>query len=191
MDIVVGVALLFVIVGLGWYSITIYNGLVQCRNDIDKAWSNIDVMLKQRHDELTNLVEVCKGYIKFEQDTLVKIAQARSQYAQAVTVGQKAQADKSVTTAMQGIFAVAENYPQLKASDNFMQLQARITALEDRIADRREFYNDSVNAYNVRMQQMPDTLMASMMHLTPRPMFKAAESDRAPLAMDFTAARGS
>jgi len=191
MDIFVGVALLFVIVGLGWYSITIYNGLVQCRNDIDKAWSNIDVMLKQRHDELTNLVEVCKGYIKFEQDTLVKIAQARSQYAQAVTVGQKAQADKSVTTAMQGIFAVAENYPQLKASDNFMQLQARITALEDRIADRREFYNDSVNAYNVRMQQMPDTLMASMMHLTPRPMFKAAESDRAPLAMDFTAARGS
>jgi LemA protein len=191
MDIVVGVALLFVIVGLGWYSITIYNGLVQCRNDIDKAWSNIDVMLKQRHDELTNLVEVCKGYIKFEQDTLVKIAQARSQYAQAVTVGQKAQADKSVTTAMQGIFAVAENYPQLKASDNFMQLQARITALEDRIADRREFYNDSVNAYNVRMQQMPDTLMASMMHLTPRPMFKAAESDRAPLAMDFTAAQGS
>ena len=191
MNIVVGVALLFVIVGLGWYSITIYNGLVQCRNDIDKAWSNIDVMLKQRHDELTNLVEVCKGYIKFEQDTLVKIAQARSQYAQAVTVGQKAQADKSVTTAMQGIFAVAENYPQLKASDNFMQLQARITALEDRIADRREFYNDSVNAYNVRMQQMPDTLMASMMHLTPRPMFKAAESDRAPLAMDFTAARGS
>ena len=191
MDIVVGVALLFVIVGLGWYSITIYNGLVQCRNDIDKAWSNIDVMLKQRHDELTNLVEVCKGYIKFEQDTLVKIAQARSQYAQAVTVGQKAQADKSVTTAMQGIIAMAENYPQLKASDNFMQLQARITALEDRIADRREFYNDSVNAYNVRMQQMPDTLMASMMHLTPRPMFKAAESDRAPLAMDFTAARGS
>jgi LemA protein len=191
MDIVVGVALLFVIVGLGWYSITIYNGLVQCRNDIDKAWSNIDVMLKQRHDELTNLVEVCKGYIKFEQDTLVKIAQARSQYAQAVTVGQKAQADKSVTTAMQGIFAVAENYPQLKASNNFMQLQARITALEDRIADRREFYNDSVNAYNVRMQQMPDTLMASMMRLTPRPMFKAAESDRAPLAMDFTAARGS
>jgi LemA protein len=191
MDIVVGVALLFVIVGLGWYAITIYNGLVQCRNDIDKAWSNIDVMLKQRHDELTNLVEVCKGYIKFEQDTLVKIAQARSQYAQAVTVGQKAQADQSVTTAMQGIFAVAENYPQLRASDNFMQLQARITALEDRIADRREFYNDSVNAYNVRMQQMPDTLMASMMHLTPRPMFKAAESDRAPLAMNFTAAPGS
>ncbi len=191
MDIIVAVALLFVVVGMLWYFITIYNGLVQCRNDIDKAWSNIDVMLKQRHDELTNLVEVCKGYIQFEQETLVKIAQARAQYAQAVTVGQKAQADRSVATAMQGILAVAENYPQLKASDNFLQLQERITALEDRIADRREFYNDSVNAYNVRMQQMPDALVAGMMHLTPRPMFKAAESDRAPLAMDFTAARGN
>jgi LemA protein len=191
MDIVIGVALLFAIVGLGWYFITIYNGLVQCRNDIDKAWSNIDVMLKQRHDELTNLVEVCKGYIKFEQETLVKIAQARSQWAQAVTVGEKAQADKSVSTALQGIFAVAENYPQLKASDNFTKLQSRITALEDHIADRREFYNDSVNAYNVRMQEMPDVLVANMMHLTPRAMFKAAAADKAPLAMDFTAARGS
>jgi LemA protein len=188
MDVVVGLALLFVIVGLAWYLVTIYNGLVQCRNDIDKAWANIDVLLKQRHDELTNLVEVCKGYVKFEQETLVKIAQARSQWTQAVTVGQKAQANQTVTAAMQGIFAVAENYPQLKASDNFLQLQSRISALENQIADRREFYNDSVNAYNVRMQEMPDSLVAGMMHLSPRPMFKVADSDKAPLNMNFSAA---
>jgi LemA protein len=188
MDIVVGLALLFALVGMSWYLITIYNGLVQCRNDIDKAWANIDVMLKQRHDELTNLVEVCKGYIKFEQETLVKIAQARSQWSQAVTVGQKARADNTVTTAMQGIFAVAEGYPQLKASDNFLQLQTRITALENQIADRREFYNDSVNAYNVRMQEMPDAIVAGMMHLTPRPMFKVADGDKAPLNMNFSTA---
>jgi LemA protein len=188
MDIVVALALLFAIVGMSWYFMTIYNGLVQCRNDIEKAWANIDVLLKQRHDELTNLVEVCKGYIKFEQETLVKIAQARSAWSQAVTVGQKAEANRTVTAAMQGIFAVAENYPQLKASDNFLQLQSRISALENAIADRREFYNDSVNAYNVRMQEMPDSVVAGMMHLTPRPMFRASESDKAPLNMNFSAA---
>jgi LemA protein len=184
-QIVILLALLFAACGLLWYAITIYNGLVELKNDIDKAWSNIDVLLKQRHDELTNLVEVCKGYMQYERDTFEKIAVARSQYSQAVTVNQKAQADQSMTQATRGLFAVAENYPQLKANDTFQHLQLRITELESQIADRREFYNDSVNTYNVRIQQAPDMIVAGWMHLQPQQMFKASDADKANAPMVF------
>ena len=180
---------LFAIVGLVIYVVTIFNGLVALKNDIAKAWSNIDILLKQRHDELTKLLEVCKGYMNFERDTLQKVTQARSQYQAAVSVDQKAQADQSLTTAVRGLFAVAENYPQLKANDNFMRLQGRITDLESQIADRREFYNDSVNTFNTRIQQMPDTFVASFMNLTPQPMFNVEEADKADVPMTFSAAK--
>jgi LemA protein len=121
-----------------------------------------------------------------ERDTFERIAQARSQYDRAVTISQKAQADQSMTLATRGLLAVAENYPQLKASDNFLKLQQRITELESQIADRREFYNDSVNTYNVRMQQAPDMIVAGWMHLQPRQMFKVEEADKANLAMVFS-----
>jgi LemA protein len=152
MTFVIAVAFLFAIAGFFIYLTTIYNGLIAIKNDIDKAWANIDVLLKQRHDELSKLLDVTKGYMEFERDTLTRITQARSQYQQAVTFDQKAQADQTMTSALRGFFAVAENYPQLKANINFMQLQQRITQLEDQIADRREFYNDSVNTYNVSIQ---------------------------------------
>src|SRR5438445_10707985 len=154
---------LFVVAGSVAYLVTLYNGLVAIKNDIDKAWANIDVLLKQRHDELSKLLEVTKGYAEFERDTLTKITQARSQYSQAVTFDQKALADQSMTSALRGFFAVAENYPDLKANSNFMQLEQRITQLENQIADRREFYNDSVNTFNIRIQQVPDTFVAGFM----------------------------
>jgi LemA protein len=185
MNTIILLAFLFVIVGFVVYLVTIYNGLVAIKNDIDKAWANIDVLLKQRHDELTKLLDVTKGYADFERDTLTKITQARSQYQQAVTVDQKVQADQSMTQALRGFFAVAENYPDLKANNNFQQLQQRITALENQIADRREFYNDSVNTFNIRIQQVPDTFVASFMHLTPRTMLKVDEADKADVAMSF------
>jgi len=181
---------LFVAAGSVGYLVTIYNGLVAIKNDIDKAWANIDVMLKQRHDELTKLLEVCKGYMDFERDTLQKVTQARSMYQQAVTVDQKAQADQSMTSALRGFFAVAENYPDLKANNNFVQLQGRITQLENQIADRREFYNDSVNTFNIRIQQVPDTFVASFMQLTPRTMFKVEEADKEDVKMAFGATAG-
>ena len=171
------------------YVIVMFNGLIALKNDIAKAWANIDILLKQRHDELPKLLDVCKGYMDFERDTLQKIAQARSMYQQAVSVDQKAQADQSMASALRGFFAVAENYPQLKANDNFMRLQVRITELENQIADRREFYNDSVNTFNIRIQQMPDTFVASFMNLTPRPMFKVEEADKADVPMSFGAAK--
>src|ERR1041385_3914738 len=137
MNLILLLAFLFAIVGFVVYLVTIYNGLIAIKNDIDKAGANIDVLLKQRHDELTKLLDVTKGYMEFERDTLTKITQARSQYQQAVTFEQKAQADQSMTSALRGFFAVAENYPDLKANSNFMQLQQRITELENQIADRR------------------------------------------------------
>jgi len=179
---------LFAVVGLVVYVVTIYNGLVTLKNDIAEAWSNIDILLKQRHDELAKLLDVCKGYMNFERDTLQKVTQARTQSQAAVSVDQKAQADQSLTAAVRGLFAVAENYPQLKANDNFTQLETRITDLENSIADRREFYNDSVNTFNIRIQQMPDTVIAGFMHLTPSPLFKVEEADKADVPMSFGAA---
>ena len=170
MNTIISFAFLFAIMGVIIYVVMIFNGLIALKNDIAKAWANIDILLKQRHDELAKLLDVCKGYMDYERDTLQKITQARSMYQQAVSVDQKAQADHSMTSALRGFFAVAENYPQLKANDNFMRLQGRITDLENQIADRREFYNDSVNTFNIRIQQMPDTFVASFMNLTPRAM---------------------
>jgi LemA protein len=189
MDTVVLIGMLFAVLGLGAYTVMIFNGLVALRNDIEKAWANIDIMLKQRHDELPKLMDVCKGYMDYERDTLMKVTQARSMYQQASTMDQKAKADQSATVALRGIFAVAENYPQLKANQNFLQLQRRITELENQIADRREFYNDSVNTFNVRIQQMPDTLVASFMHVAPKPMFKVEAAEKTDVAISFTAGR--
>lgn len=187
MNTVILLAFGFAIAGALRYFVTIYNSIIELKNDIDKAWANIDIMLKQRHDELPKLLDVCKGYMDYERDTLQKITQARSQYQQAVTIDQKAQADQSMTSALRGFFAVAENYPDLKANNNFMQLQKRITELESQIADRREFYNDSVNSFNIRIQQMPDTFVASFMSVQPRPMFKVEEADKADVKMAFGA----
>jgi LemA protein len=189
MNTIVSLAFLFAILGVIAYVVTIFNGLIALKNDIAKAWANIDILLKQRHDELSKLLDVCKGYMDYERDTLQKITQARSMYQQAVSVDQKAQADQSMTSALRGFFAVAENYPQLKANDNFTRLQSRITELESQIADRREFYNDSVNTFNIRIQQMPDTFVASFMNLTPRTMFKVEEGDKADVPMTFSATK--
>jgi LemA protein len=183
------IVVLFAATGAIWYVVTIFNGLIAIRSDVDKAWANIDVSLKQRHDELPKLLDVCKGYMEFERDTLQKVTQARSMYQQAVSIDQKAQADQNMTSALRGFFAVAENYPDLKANTNFMQLQGRITGLENEIADRREFYNDAVNTLNIRIQQMPDTFVASFMNLSPRPMYKVEEADKSDVPMTFAAAR--
>jgi len=178
--------LLFVVGGAIAYIVTLYNGLIAVKNNVDKAWANIDVLLKQRHDELPNLLEVCKGYMKYEGDTLQRVTLARNAYAQASTVDQKVQASADMTTALGRLIATAENYPDLKANANFMQLQGRITELESEIADRREFYNDSVNTFNIRIQEMPDAILAGSMNLSPRQMFQVAEADKAPVKMTFS-----
>ncbi|MGA2632505.1 MAG: LemA family protein, partial [Terriglobia bacterium] len=179
------VVVLFV-VGIFIYFITIYNSLVRLRNDIDKAWSNIDVLLKQRHDELPKLIETCKGYMQYEQKTFQLVTEARTAFLRAGSVAEKAQADNMMTGALKTLFAVAENYPDLKANNNFMQLQGRISELEERIADRREFFNDDVNTYNIRIQQLPDVFVAKLLSLQRRDLFKVSEEDRRDVEVKLT-----
>src|SRR5262249_14714992 len=145
------------------YIVMVFNGLVILKNDVTKAWANIDVLLKQRHDELPKLIEVCKQYRQFEQSTLARIAQARSRGAHAGETGDVAAlgpAEAALRAGVAKVFAVAEAYPELKANEHFMQLQSRITGLENAIADRREFYNETVNVNNIRVEQIPDAFVA-------------------------------
>ena len=160
------------------YFVGLYNKLVAFKNNIDRSFSNIDVLLKQRHDELPKLIETCKGYMQYEQKTFQLITEARTAFMKAGSVGEKAQADNMISGALKSLFAVAENYPELKANNNFMQLQKRISELEEKIADRREFFNDDVNTYNIRIQQLPDVLIAHMLNMQHKDLFKVAEEDR-------------
>lgn len=147
------------------YIILVYNNLVSLKHNVGKAWANIDVLLKQRHDELPKLIETCKQYMKHEQETLEKVMLARSSVAQAQQSGSVAalgQAEGALRLGLGNLFAVAEAYPDLKANETFQHLQVRITGLENTIADRREFYNESVNNNNVRIEQFPDVILASL-----------------------------
>ncbi|MFC1334021.1 MAG: LemA family protein [gamma proteobacterium symbiont of Clathrolucina costata] len=153
------------------YGVMIYNNLVRLKHDVTKAWANIDVLLKQRHDELPKLVETCKQYMKFEQETLEKVMNARAAVNRAMQqgdVGAVGAAEGQLRLGLGNLFAVAENYPDLKANETFLHLQSRISGLENSIADRREFYNESVNN-NVRIEQFPDVILARQFS------FKAAE----------------
>ncbi len=179
------------VAGVLTYTVILYNGLVRLRNENDRAWANIDVLLKQRHDEIPNLVETVKGYMQHEQQTLLAVTQARAASMNAASVGQKAVADLQMAGALRGLFAVAENYPQLKANENFLKLQNRIAELEERIADRREFFNDDVTTYNTRIGQIPDVLVASFMSLKPREMFKVSDQDRKLVEVSFQRATGA
>ena len=164
------------------YGVFIFNQLVTLKHNVGKAWSNIDILLKQRHDELPKLIETCKQYMKFEQETLEIVMQARSQVAsarEAQNIPALGQAEGALRLGLGNLFAVAEAYPELKTDDTFKHLQARITGLENAIADRREFYNDSVNVNNVRIEQFPDTVVARMFDFSFFPLLRfAAEETR-------------
>lgn len=184
--ILVGLAIIaFVVIGFIIYAVGVYNGLVRVKNNIKKAWGNIDVLLTQRSAELPKLVETVKGYMKHERETLEKVTQARNQMTQAHTVAEKAEADNMIHAALKSLFAVAEQYPDLKANQNFMQLQDRISGIENEIADRREFYNDSVNTYNIRIESFPDMIVAGLMGLKAEEMFKAPEAAREDVQIKF------
>jgi LemA protein len=191
MNILAGLAVMLVVVGLAIYAIIIYNELVRLQNDNARAWANIDVLLKQRHDEIPNLVETVKGYMQHEQQTLLAVTEARAASLSAGSIGQKAQADLLITGALRGLFAVAENYPDLKANQNFLKLQNRISELEERIADRREFFNDDVNTYNTRIKQIPDLFLANIMNLKPRDMFKVSEQERQAIQVKLSQERSA
>ncbi|MCP4433472.1 MAG: LemA family protein [Gammaproteobacteria bacterium] len=154
------------LVVLALYLIGIYNHLVRIKHNVSKAWSNIDVLLKQRHDEIPKLVETCKQYMKFEQDTLEKVMQARSRVSQArqdQDISGLGLAEGALRMGLGQLFALAEDYPELRANENFQHLQNRISTLESNIADRREFYNESVNINNIGIETFPDLIVARLL----------------------------
>jgi LemA protein len=169
-----------VLAGLVLYAIIVYNSLVALKHNVSKAWSNIDVLLRQRHDELPKLVETCKQYMGYEQETLQKVMQARSAVAAAREQGDvKALglAETQMRVGLGNLFALAEAYPDLKANDTFQHLQGRISELENSIASRREFYNESVNQNNIRIEQFPDVIIARMFNFGPRDLLEFSEEE--------------
>jgi LemA protein len=163
------------------YGISLYNHLVALKNGAAQAWANIEVLLKQRHDELPKLVEVCTQYRQFEQETLQRVVAARSQVQaarQSQDMAALGRAEGSLRAGLGSIFAVAEAYPELKTNEQFMQLQTRITGLENGIADRREFYNDAVNINNIAVEQFPSTVIAGMFNFTAKPLLEFASAEK-------------
>jgi LemA protein len=177
--------LLLALLVLITYGVTIYNGLVQLRNNVARDWSNIDVLLKQRFDELPKLVKVCEGYMQHERQTLEAVIKARSQVNNATSESEKLQGQNAITETLKSLFMVVERYPELKADAAFMRLSLRISELEDMIADRREFYNDAVNIYNIRIEQFPDVLIANQFRFNGRELWKIDAAHRQDVAVSF------
>jgi LemA protein len=185
MEILVTAALLFAVVGGLAMFFSTYNGLVALKNAVARAWANIDVLLKQRHDELPKLVSTCEGYMQHERAVFDQLSAARGAVVKARSVGERAEAEGKLTQSLGQFFAVMEAYPDLKANQGFLQLQSRISELENQIADRREYYNDTVTTFNTRIQQIPDSLVAGWLSLQPAELFKVAELDRQDVQISF------
>jgi LemA protein len=177
------IVVLVVLVGLFfWLG---FNGLVRRRNQVDNAWSQIDVQLKRRHDLIPNLVETVKGYAAHERGTFEAVTNARANAINAQSPQDQAQAENVLSGALKSLFAVAEAYPDLKANQNFLNLQEELTASEDKVAYARQYYNDSVLNYNTQIQKFPTVLLAGMFHFEKREFFDAAPEDTEPVQVQF------
>jgi LemA protein len=181
----VGWIILGVVVVIAFLLIGIYNSLVQLRVRADNAWSDIDVQLKRRHDLIPNLVETVKGYAAHEKGTFENIARYRSAAMSATTPADKAAAENQLTGALRQLFAVAENYPQLKASEEFTQLQGSLSMTEDTIQNARRYYNAVVRDFNTRLQSFPTNMIAGMFGFHQRQFFETTDADREPVAVKF------
>jgi LemA protein len=166
----------FIIIGIGvivlFFVITCYNGLISLRNNIDKAWANIDVLLKKRLDLIPNLVELVRGYASYEQGVLEEITKIRASAMQAQGIPEKARGSEAVSASLGSVFALAENYPNLKASENFLHLQKELSLIETQIAQRREFYNDSVLLYNTNIKTIPSVYLANWLNYSSKEYFR-------------------
>tara|TARA_R110001592_G_scaffold363352_2_gene684822 strand:- start:94135 stop:94710 length:576 start_codon:yes stop_codon:yes gene_type:complete len=176
----------FILIGIlvlvGGYGVTLYNNLVALKHRVAQAWANIDVLLKQRHDELPKLVETCKQYMGYEQETLENVIAARSDVstaAQSQDIAALGLAETNLRSGLGRLFALAEDYPELKANESFQHLQARISDLENGIADRRELYNESVNLNNIRIEQFPDVLIANFFKFGAHDLLEFSEEETA------------
>ena len=166
------------------YIIITFNILIMLRNRVDNAWSQIDVRLKRRYDLIPNLVNTVKGYMKHEKGVLTEITKMRSSLISG-SMGEKAKASDAISNALKSIFAVAENYPKLQASENFKMLQEELAGTESKIAYSRQFYNDNVMTLNNKIQQFPSSIIANMLNFKQREFFKAAESEKKAVKVEF------
>jgi LemA protein len=178
--IVLGLVVLVVL-----YVIVQYNALVRLRNRIESAWSQIDVQLQRRYDLIPNLVETVKGYAAHEKGVLEGVTQARARAIDANGPAQQAQAENMITSALKSLFAVAEAYPDLKANENFLALQEELSGTEGKIAYARQFYNDSVQSYNTKIQSFPSNLVAGPFGFREREYFEADDTNRGPVQVRF------
>jgi LemA protein len=172
------IIILVVVALIAFFVISVYNGLVQARIKVDNAWSQIDVQLQRRFDLIPNFVETVKGYMTHEKETLEKIAELRTSWANCNGVAEKADIDNQLSGALKTIMAVSENYPELKANQNFSELSEELRNTENKISFSRQFYNDTVTRYNTKIQVFPSNIIAGMFNFTARDLFKA-ESDEA------------
>ncbi len=179
--IVLIILLILLVIGI----IAIYNGLVVKRARVNNGWAQIDVQLKRRYDLIPNLVETVKGYAAHEKEVLEKVAELRSRAMGATSPKEAAEANNMLTATLKSLFAVVENYPQLKANENFMKLQEELTATENKIAFARQFYNDVVMDYNATIQKFPQTVIASMFNFTAREFFEAPAEEKEAVRVKF------
>jgi LemA protein len=171
-------ALLLLAFAAAAYGVALYNALVGVKHQVDQAWSNIDVLLKQRHDELPKLIDVVKSYAGYERELLEKVTALRARTGSGGPDAQRLAAEDELSRGIGRLLATAEAYPDLKASASYLDLQRRISGLEEQIAHRREYYNAAVNLNNVRMEQFPDVLLVGLAGLVRRPLFTAASEER-------------
>lgn len=178
--------LLGIIMILVIFIIVAYNSLVTLRQRVKNAWSQIDVQLQRRFDLIPNLVETVKGYMEHEKDVLTKVTELRSSWANAQTVSEKAELDNQLSGALKTIMAVSENYPDLKANQNFSELQEELRNTENKISYSRQFYNDTVTRYNTKLELFPSNIIASMFHFTSETLFEAESAEaRKNVKVDF------
>ena len=185
MNIVVIFIIALIIIGFISWFFTVYNGLIQVKENIKKSWANIDVLLMQRSDEIPKLIKVLKSFVKHEKKMFDNVIDARTTYLGASSVSEKADADNQMSEALKSVFALSEAYPELGSNDNFLKLQERISGLENEIADRRELYNESVNNYNIRIQSLPDMFIANTLGLPQEVMFKVDENKKKDIDIDL------
>jgi len=171
-------ALVLLVIVVGFLVIATYNAIVAAKNRIAKAWANIGVALKQRHDQLPNLVAAVRGVMRFEQDVLERVTDLRASYSDRDPIPRQAATSEATSAAVRQLFAVVENYPELRSAENVRALQEEISRLEDVIGNRRELYNDQVFRYNTRIAQIPANLVSGLFGWRPAPFFKASDEER-------------
>lgn len=182
----IGAIILIVLaVVIGGWLIGVYNGLIKLRNRVDEAWSDISVQLKRRHDLIPNLVRTVKGYATHEKELFTKVTEARAQAISAKTPGEQAEAENMLSGTLKSLFAVSENYPELKANQNFLELQRELTDTEDKIQASRRFYNGNVRDFNTKIQVFPNNIVAGMLKFKQYEFFEIAEGEKKNVKVEF------